>query len=76
LQLVKLGGEFSTGDGISHEASIAGDILPSQHNGLTYGWMLFERPFDLTEFDAIAANFDLGIETTQKLDVTIRQITG
>ncbi len=37
--------------------------------------MLSEHGFDFAEFDAIAANLDLIVNSSEKLDVAVRQVT-
>src|SRR6185312_3620472 len=47
----------------------------SHHNGLSYGRVLSQRRLNLTKLDSKAANLDLMIDTSQKLDIAFGKVT-
>src|SRR5262245_20439789 len=53
---------------------VAGRALPGEHDGLLDRRVLSEHGFDLSQFDAEAADFHLMIAAPQKLDVAAGQI--
>jgi hypothetical protein len=63
-------------DAVCCQASIAGSILPRQHDGLPDGWVMLQSRRDLPELDAVSANLHLIIKAPEKLDVPVRQVTG
>ena len=46
------------------------------YDRLLYVWMLLEHCLDLSQFDAMAMNLYLLILPPQKLDLSVRPITG
>jgi hypothetical protein len=61
-------------DDVSHQALVAGCLLPRHNDGLSYSRMTAYRGLDLPHLDTEAVDLDLVIAATEKLDVTIRPI--
>jgi hypothetical protein len=62
------------GHQIGHQADVARDVFPGQDDGLLNGWVSLERHLDLPQLNAMAADLDLMINPTEKLEVAIWEI--
>jgi hypothetical protein len=60
---------------IGYQASVAWGAFPGQDDSLANGWMSLEGRLDLPQLNAIAADLDLMIHTTEKLEVAIWKVT-
>src|SRR5207302_4041767 len=60
---------------IRHETLLARGVLPGDHHGLAHGGVPAQYGFDFTEFDSVAADFDLVIQASQELKIAVGQIT-
>src|SRR6185295_11444602 len=60
---------------IGHQALVAWPILPDHHYRLANLRALAQHQFDLAQLHPEAPDLDLMVETTQKLDRPIRQLT-
>src|SRR4030088_3154952 len=67
--LLAVAGRYEVGD----QTLVAGLILASDHDGFANAWVVCEAGFDLTEFDAEAADLDLEVIASQELEVAVGQ---
>src|SRR6266568_2834086 len=59
---------------IGHQTGVARGVFPGQDDGLAHGWVSLEGRFDLPQLNAIAADLDLMIDTTEKLEVAVWEV--
>src|SRR5262245_17699873 len=59
---------------IGDQARISWDIFPRQHDALAHAPMLREVRFDLSQFDAMPADFHLMVQPPEKGNVAIGPI--
>src|SRR3981081_3716052 len=67
--LLAVAGRYEVGD----QTLVAGLILASDHDGFANAWVVCEAGFDLTEFDAEAADLDLEVVASQELEIAVGQ---
>src|SRR5581483_9621717 len=58
---------------ISNQVLIIGQPFLDDYRAFAYARMLIQHRFDLTNLNTESANFDLGIRSTKKFNVAIRQ---
>src|SRR6266513_4661145 len=72
-QLIHHVGSWVLSDEVGDEALVPRDILAREDCDLPYGRMPLQNRFDLAELNAIAADFDLIIDATEVLEISIGQ---
>src|SRR5215211_6336802 len=60
---------------VGHKGIVPARILPARKRGLLHGGMLAEHRFYLLQFNAKAADLDLGVFSPEMLKTTIRAHT-
>src|SRR5882724_158096 len=62
-------------DHVTHQPLFPRYVFTCRHHGLLHGWVLSQNRFDLSQFNAKAANLDLVIYAAEVLYVSVGQET-
>ena len=69
-------GWVGLGDHVSDQSFLAGIVFSGKYRSIDNGTMVSQLGFNLAQFDAEAANLDLVINSSQKLELAIGQPAG